>query len=228
MKDIEVKNRELISLLSPFVDFLKRDIENFQRCFALHGTEHARNRHWWTGEKYIKELQDDWQNHDGFPDTLYAYDLKTRLEGDHLFSDKATGKERTDLRAELIFLNNQLIDWLGCKNNALIAYYPPGGFISWHNNANAAAYNIVFTWSETGEGCFEYIDPTTKEIVTMPDKAGWQCKAGYFGSHQEEDKLLWHTAKTDCWRITLSFMFNVDKMSEEFRQDLLEEISIIE
>ena len=224
MRDITVKNRELISILSPFVYFLQSDIETFQRCFALHGSEQSRNRHWWTGEKYLKELQDDWTNHEGYPDMLHAYDLKTR-EHDHLFSDKATPQEKTDLRAELNSYNNALIDWLACKNNALIAYYPPGGFISWHNNANASAYNIVFTWSETGEGCFQYVDPTTKEIVTMPDIKGWQCKAGYFGSHNEEDKIFWHTAKTDCWRITLSFMFNVNKLSEEFREDILEEIA---
>jgi len=227
MRDITVKNRELISMLSPFVSFLQRDIETFQRCFALHGSEQSRNRHWWTGEKYLKELQDDWTNHEGYPDMLHAYDLKTR-EHDHLFSDKATPQEKTDLRAELIHYGNTLVDWLGCKNTALIAYYPPGGFISWHNNANAAAYNIVFTWSETGEGRFQYVDPTTKEIVTMQDKMGWQCKAGYFGSHNEEDKIFWHTAKTDCWRITLSFMFTVDKLSEEIREDLLEEIAIEE
>ena len=48
--------------------------------------------------------------------------------------------------------------------------YPPGGYISWHNNANASAYNLIFTWSETGDGYFKYIDGETKEEIVIKDK----------------------------------------------------------
>ena len=117
------------------------------------------------------------------------------------------------------------MSWLGVKNNALTAWYPPGGFISWHNNANAAAYNLIFTWSETGEGQFEYVDPISKKVVVMQDKPGWQCKAAYFGHYGEPERLFYHAAKSDCWRCTVSFTFDTSVLSAELREDLLEEIS---
>ena len=46
-------------------------------------------------------------------------------------------------------------------------------------------YNLVFTWSETGDGQFQYMDTKTGETVVMKDRKGWQCKAGYFGSYGE-------------------------------------------
>ena len=74
-------------------------------------------------------------------------------------------------------MNQDLIEWLGVRHNALTAIYPPGGYISWHNNANASAYNLIFTWSESANGQFNYVDPSTKEVVVMRDVEGWQCKS---------------------------------------------------
>ena len=103
--------------------------------------------------------------------------------------------------------------------------YPPKGFISWHNNANASAYNLIFTWSETGDGYFKYIDGYTGDEIVIPDKKGWQCKAGYFGAYNEEpEKLVYHTASTDCWRITVSYIFNREEMSLGLQEDVIEEI----
>ena len=109
------------------------------------------------------------------------------------------------------------------------AIYPPGGFISWHNNANAAAFNLIFTWSEFGEGCFKYIHPETKEEVICEDEAGqWSCKAAYFGHYGEPDKLLYHAADTDNWRTTVSYTFNTEMASEEFREMVIADISSTE
>ena len=33
-------------------------------------------------------------------------------------------------------------------------------------------YNIVFTWSETGEGYFKYRDPHTEKDILMKDVKG--------------------------------------------------------
>jgi hypothetical protein len=224
MRDIPVKNRELLGRLSPYVDLLNRDREKFQRIFHLSCSQELRNRSYWVGDRHLREIRDQLNNHEGFPEIVCGYDLKIRE--DHVFfSQEAQPVEKMELMTELSALNRDLIEWVAAANYALVAYYPPGGFISWHNNANAAAYNIIFTWSENGNGCFKYIDPETKELVVMQDKAGWQCKAGYFGRHNEPEKLLYHAAETDDWRLTISFMFNQGKMSEEFREDILEEIA---
>lgn len=224
MRDIPVKNQELLGLLSPYLDLLNRDREGFQRVFHIAWPQEAKNRSYWVGEKHLQEIRNQLSEHEGYPEVLYGYDLKMRPDH-HLFSQQAQPTEKMELTAELASYNHPLLEWVAAANSALVAYYPPGGFISWHNNANAAAYNIIFTWSENGNGCFKYIDPETKELVVMQDKAGWQCKAGYFGRHNEPEKLFYHAAETDDWRLTISFMFNQDKISEEFREILLEEIA---
>ena len=77
------------------------------------------------------------------------------------------------------------------ETSALSTLYPPDGFIGWHNNANAAAFNLIFTWSEKGDGWFKYIEPTSKEVITISDVQGWQLKAGYFGAYGSGD-VVYH------------------------------------
>ena len=41
--------------------------------------------------------------------------------------------------------------------------------MGWHTNYDANAYQVLFTWSETGEGFFEYYDKQKDEIVKIED-----------------------------------------------------------
>lgn len=225
MQDIQVKNEELLGLLDSYRDFLLKDVDLFQSNFHLSSKEESDNRSWWVGEKHLKEIVDQKENHEGFPDAIYGYELSVHRKNHEFFTKNASPVSRKEITAQLSNMGISLMQWLGVKHNALTAFYPPGGFISWHNNANAAAYNLVFSWSETGNGCFKYVDPTTKEVVVMKDHAGWQCKAAYFGHYGEPDRLFYHAAETDCWRITVSFTFDTSELSEEYRQELIEEIS---
>ena len=69
------------------------------------------------------------------------------------------------------------------------------------------------------------IDGETKEEVVIQDVPGWQCKAGYFGGYDEPaHKLLYHTASTNCWRITVAWMFDREEMSLGLQEDVIEEI----
>jgi hypothetical protein len=118
------------------------------------------------------------------------------------------------------------MNFLSVKHNALCAVYPPGGFISWHSNHNAPGYNLIFSYSETGDGHFSYVHPETKEVVKCEDTAGkWTCKAAYFGSWTESDKVLYHAAETDCWRVTVSYVFDTSETSSELREMILEDIA---
>ena len=91
--------------------------------------------------------------------------------------------------------------------------------------ANASAYNIIFSWSETGDGCFRYVDGHTGNEVVMQDVKGWQCKAGYFGAYGEPwYNRVYHAAETDCWRITVSYMFDRSQMSMGLQDEIVEEI----
>ena len=122
-------------------------------------------------------------------------------------------------------LNNKLQIILATYNNALCTVYPPGGFISWHNNANASAYNLIFTWSETGDGYWKHIDPYTKEQIIIKDKPGWQCKAFFFGGYADDpNSLVYHAASTDCWRMTISYVF--DRKHEQLQDDIIEELEL--
>jgi hypothetical protein len=225
MQDVPVRNKDLLTRLDRYKDLLTRDVDNFKRVFHASCSEHKSQRDYWTGLRHLEEIKSQRTAHEGFPDTMYGYELSTHRKNHEFFSNRATPMERKDLTAELAFMNEDLISWLGVRHNALTAYYPPGGFISWHNNANAPAYNLIFTWSEDSRGHFDYVDPTTKEVVKMQDKVGWQCKAAYFGHYEEPERLFYHSASTDCWRCTVSFTLNTSELSAEVREDLIEEIS---
>jgi hypothetical protein len=96
---------------------------------------------------------------------------------------------------------------IGSHTSALLSYYPPGGFVGWHTNYDANAYQVLFTWSETGDGYFQYYDKKTDQIVRIQDVAGWQCRHYYFGAREEEDLHCWHSAYAGCQRITLAYKF---------------------
>lgn len=228
MQDIPVKNHELLARLDAYKLFLMKDIPKFEETFHLSCTQEARNRHFWAGKEHLDEIMDQGTHHEGFPDQMYGYEMSVGRKGHEFFNGNVHPSVRKEKTADIAFMNKDLMEWLGVKNNALTAWYPPGGFISWHNNANAAAYNLIFTWSETGAGQFEYVDPATKQVVVMEDKPGWQCKAAYFGHYGEPERLFYHAAKTDCWRCTVSFTFDTSQLSEQLREDLLEEISVEE
>jgi len=163
---------------------------------------------WYTSKDYLESIRDD---HDGSPESAHSYGLKP-----HHYS----GDQKIDYELDFFALDMRMRLELGLQCSALSQFYPAGGFISWHNNANASAYNLIFTWSETGDGYFEYIDPKTDDVIRMHDKKGWTCKAGYFGSLDEPDKIIWHCAKTNCKRITLSFTmgFNYDYWEDCVKQ----------
>ena len=225
MQDVPVRNKELLTRLNRYRDFLMRDLKSFQDNFHAQCEQDRSNRHWWTGDEYLRQIVDQGQDHEGFPDSVYGYELSVHRKNHEFFTREASPSFRKDATAELSWLNKDLIEWLGVRHNALTCFYPPGGYISWHNNANAAAYNIIFTWSENGNGHFKYLDPETKEVVVMNDHEGLQCKAAYFGHYREPERLFYHAAKTDCWRITVSFTLDTSQLSEELREDLLEEIA---
>ena len=225
MQDIPVKNRDLLKRLNRYRDFLMNDLESFQKNYHLQCKQDASQRHYFVGERHLQDIMNQGRDHEGFPDSVYGYELGVHRKNHIFHSDDATPLFRKESNAHLGWMNKEIMGWLGVRHTALTAFYPPGGFISWHNNANVPAYNLIFTWSETGDGEFNYVDPATKEIVTMEDKKGWQCKAAYFGHYREPERLFYHAAKTDCWRITVSFTFDTSTLSEELREDLIEDIT---
>jgi hypothetical protein len=121
---------------------------------------------------------------------------------------------------------------IGAHTSALLTYYSPGGYVGWHTNWDANAYQVLFTWSD-GNGYFRYWDNKKNEIVHIPDVKGWQCRHYYFGSHKEPENLCWHSAYAGGERITLAYKFvnsgvanndTKDRQAKLMRDMLIEEI----
>lgn len=217
VRDIDLKNQEFLDILNEYKDvLLKRepgdDVPLIAKEMKLQHEDEEPEK--WLSDEYLKEVINMGTAHEGFPKVLKGFAGLKHEGGD------MRGKAVKDASAQL---NSKLIEFLSCRNNALNACYPPGGFISWHNNANAKGYNIVITYSETGDGWFDYWDTAKKERVRIQDVPGWQAKMTYFGPYNEDDdKLCYHAAYTgNCYRITVAFVFaEADEFWEEVIEDL--------
>jgi len=220
MQNIEIKNPEFKKLLSECewfaTDSFARDHvhmvgSNFSREQALDYVSHD----------YMQKIIDYSVSHDGYPDTMKGYSFNTsrvKYKGNDLRAHNHITKKHD-------YLIDKFKENYSVRNNALFTLYPPGGFISWHNNANASAYNIILTWSENGNGYFEYFDMNTKKVVRLQDKPGWQCKCSYFGDYSDpKTELVYHAAYTDCYRMTISFTFDRTVSSQLIQSMFIEEI----
>jgi len=150
-----------------------------------------------TSNEYLKEALQDPKNF-GWPRHMLGAIMENNVKLEELQIKK--------YRAKCDEIDKKLINYFGARNNALRAYYPPGGYIGWHHNANAPGYNIVITCNPEGDGEFEHYDHNTNTIMKFSDKKGWFVKVGYFGSFEEPEKMYWHCARTRSSRITLSYI----------------------
>lgn len=207
MRVIDIMNRNVLDILQDFryTYTIKYDVTGTNTFLT-----DDRGSEYWCGDEVLENMQ---HNHDGSPPAARSYCLKP---------DHYKGCEKTDYVIDYMSLDSRLKTELGVQFSALSQLYPPSGFIGWHTNENASAYNLIFTYSETGDGYFEYIDPKSKEKIRVQDKKGWNCKAGYFGSSYESDRIVYHCAATNCWRMTLSFTLGHDY---DFWKDCIEHIS---
>lgn len=220
--DIPIKNSEVLECLNNFSDYYfnnKRDVVT--KTIKGH-LEFKPRRKEFMSDEYRDHIISQSEKHDGFPEACYGYNLKAeRFE----FTHDAKNEDIQELTKNYTRLNTDLQLVLNGKHNALNMLYPPEGYISWHNNANASAYNLIFTWSETGDGSFSYVDGHTGKTVVVPDVKGWQCKAGYFGSYEEPwYNRVYHAAETNCWRLTVSYIFDRTDMSKGLQDEIIEEI----
>ncbi len=225
LKHVEVNNPELLAILDEYAQLHKwRGFQDNVYCTAM---EHARQRPYYVGENYMNEVVSQGAGHDGFPEHLLGYNLKLADKSHAIFEKDADPVFKRDFTHHLADLNDRMMNFLSTKHNALTAVYPPEGFISWHNNQNAPGFNLIFSYSEDGQGYFDYIHPVTKEVVRCQDEPGkWTCKAAYFGSFDEPEKRLYHAASAnDGWRTTVSYIFDWTEEGEAFREMVLEDIS---
>lgn len=223
MRNVDIKNQDVLDLLNQWLELAFKDNPcaeyDENRFFSVgHPGHHqsvavGKNRANYISDEYRDFIIAKGIGHNGFPETGRFYDLRKPPKN-------SFNKEGVD---GYTHLDQKMQTTLATRGNALASVYPPGGFISWHNNANVPSYNLIITWSENGNGYWKHVNPNTQETVTVHDKPGWQAKAFYFGSYIDDPKnLVYHMATTDCWRITLSYIF--DKTHKQFWQDMIDEI----
>ena len=196
MQTLSKINPDLLSILDNFIDwFFKQDLS----VLSINRRDDFKKQLSYIECTERQYLEDALPTPDrfGFPRDSYGIDMNPYP------TEKPLPKHFDPVLRKL---DDDLITFLGARNNALKMYYPPQGFIGWHNNGNAPGYNIIMSYSKTGEGSFYSYDLKTKEITEYKDNPGWNIKVGYFGSFSEPDKIYWHAARTDCDRVTLSYI----------------------
>lgn len=194
MKWINISD-ELLGLLEPYSDwFFQQDLSPLEEL----ATKNPKNKPlqqtgWATSDEYLDEIVAKDGAHEGYPEISYSYDLQAGEHPKH-FQDKYQK------------LSIDLLNFLGARNEAVHVFYPPSGFMSWHNNWNAHGYNILLSYSVNGGGWFKYRDTKSHNIIQMLDPGGWSCKVGYYGRGREPDKVYYHCAGTDEPRLTLGYV----------------------
>jgi len=215
MRDIKINNQEVLNALNDYKDWLysKWQSGDMDRDLKLNCKDHTRDR--WIADDYLQRQIAKGRGHDGYPESMRVY------AGTMPDTSVEIHKESLEYRDKGEEINQKLMTLLSAKKNTLITCYPPGGWISWHNNANASGYNVLFSWSETGDGWFDYWDLEKKERVRVPDVPGWQCKMGYFGGYDQPERVCWHAASTDCLRMSVAYVF---AEAETMWQDIIDDI----
>lgn len=213
MKSVQIRNEEVREVLNEFQDLWWNIRDNLEDYYYFYGKNETRDE--WISDQYKNEIIGMSTAHDGFPEKIKGFSLMSK--------DVHLSKTDIELNKKYSELNVKIQTLLGTNRNALCTVYPPGGFISWHNNANASAYNLIFTWSENGDGYWKHVDPYTGKDVLVKDVPGWQCKAFYFGAYEDSpEDLVYHMASTDCWRMTISYIF--DRDHKQYWEDVIEEL----
>jgi hypothetical protein len=223
MTEVVIRNKELLETLNSFSDeMLSKPSYNDEKYWTYHEPEDVHKGDYYTSREYLEDCLS--RGRDGLvgpPDRYFAQPISKMVREDKEMWGGFMQKVKYDFAYHL-----------GAHTSALLSYYPPGGFVGWHTNYDANAYQVLFTWSETGEGFFEYYDKKTDEIVKIQDVPGWQCRHYYFGAGHEEDLHCWHAAYAGCQRITLAYKFvnngsvdnPEDAKAQQMRDMLIEEI----
>ena len=218
MTEVVIRNKEVLKTLERFSDeFFSVDGYDNEMYQAYSCEEDKSKGEYYCSEEFLKECLEG--ELIGAPHRHYAQPI-TKMVRVHpeIWTEYQT-KVKYDFAAEI-----------GAHTSALLSYYPPGGFVCWHTNYDASAYQVLFTWSD-GNGYFRYYDKEQDKVVHIPDVKGWQCRHYYFAPENEPENLCWHAAYSGGERITLAYKFcgygkndPRDSQARELRDMLIEDI----
>jgi hypothetical protein len=198
MKEISIKNEEVLERLNGFIKTIESmDIDELK----IDDRDPDIKAEYGVSEEYLKIIVDKGALHIGWPESIRAIDLVAS-------TTKSIPKHWKDFADDIAF---NFARELGAQQSALCAYYPPGGFIGWHDNRDAPGYTLLFNWSKNGDGFYRFRDPETKKVVTFHDKPGWTCKTGWYGPG---DGATFHCAMTNEPRWSIAFYIQDENMRD--------------
>jgi len=197
MTEVVIRNKEMLDVLNSFSEeMLSKPSYNDEKYWTYRIPEDIEMGEFFCSEEYLKECLSR-EELVGAPDRYFAQPISNMVRKDPELWEDFMQKVKYDFASEI-----------GAHTSALLSYYPPGGYVGWHTNYDASAYQVLFTWSENGDGYFRYYDKERDEIVTIEDVPGWQCRHYYFGAENEKDLHCWHSAYNGSGqRITLAYKF---------------------
>jgi len=222
MAEITIRNKELLATLNSFVDgMVNTEGYDDPKYHTMRDECDTTKGEYYCSKDYLDECLARTELV-GVPDRYFASPISNMVRQDKDKWSDYMQRVKYDFAAEI-----------GAHTSALLSYYPTGGFVGWHTNYDANAYQVLFTWSKTGDGYFKYLDNETGEIITEQDVKGWQARHYYFGAEDEPEHHCWHAAYAGCERITLAYKFvndggkaNLcqDEMARTIRDMLIEDI----
>jgi len=179
-----------------------------------------------------EDPEDKWIGLEYLKDYLQADPGKGGPRYFRLYQAKNSEKKDPDTLHESVAIDDICRMKLGGTHwgSGAAQYYPPGGYMSWHDNHNAPGWNILFTWSEKGDGFFRWYDLETGKIETMLDRPGWSAKIGYYGGTDEDHGINDPTGIVPhcCKNYDHRFTFGWLTFAKEFQDDMLESGEIFE
>ena len=207
MTEIVIRNKDFLKLLDETVEKFLPHRELMTEISANEGNVPVGAGEYYCQSKHLFDMMDNPDAHEGFPEHAYGFQVGHGA------------KSHPEIFEPLkMHTKNELVRIFGANNNSLTSYYPPNGYVGWHTNWNAFGYQMILTWSESGDGYFSYYDNETKSIVTHHDRTGWQARWYRFGRKDEPNHVCWHTAWTNCPRFTLAFKFPYGQETERHDQ----------
>ena len=224
MRDIPL-NDFALDILNEALWFVQGN--NYKSVICGRKDKHTKkDADYYTGDEYYNKIVSMGSAHNGFPEVVVSHSFG--LSNLKFEKEKEVTEKIPQVSFHLDSFLNRIQTTFNLKRNALFSVYPPGGYISWHNNANASAYNFIFTYSETGDGYWKHWDTKEQKMVVIPDVKGWQCKAGYFGSYEDGmEKVVYHTAANTSdtgLRMTVAFVLDRSEMSSGIQDWVIEDI----
>ena len=150
----------------------------------------------------------------GVPESEYATHMKSK----HCFSCDVSPPAlanidhpylRNEDCQEILQLYDQICTEIGASYiQPLLTYYPAGGYIGWHHNADSSGQNIFINWSRDGGGVYKTWNNLTREFEYFPDNKGWTIKShNYRGWDEVEEKgFSWHAMTTESPRVSIALI----------------------